>query len=60
MQALGMVVQVVSHEGLYKVVAMVIAVMPAQAQGLAHLLAGSLQLVREQLCVQKGIGKTLI
>ncbi len=41
-QAPGMVVQVVSHEGLHKVVAMVIAVMLAQAQGLAHLLAGSL------------------
>src|SRR5690606_16571057 len=59
-QGLRMVAQVVVDEGLDEPVAVVVAVVPAQPQGLAGGTAGGLEALRLQLLRQEAVGHSLV
>lgn len=56
----GVVAQVVVHEALDEVVAVVVARVAAQRERLAHGRAGGLEQVRVQLLGQEFVGQALV
>jgi len=59
-QKTGMMPQMIRDEALNKVITVVIAVLPAQGEGLPRRLAGLLEQFRFQLILQKRVSRALV